>query len=99
MAKGIKVLKPSSGLLKSLDVDHWSPWSCEVSSFDWEYDGTETCYLLAGKVTVETQEGAVDIEAGDLVQFDDGLTCTWKVTEPIRKVFSFDVDDLDGSGC
>ena len=94
MAKKVTVIKPSSDQLKELDVDHWSPWSCEVSEFDWEYDGTETCYVLKGKVTVETDDGAVEFAAGDLVQFKDGLKCRWKVTEPIRKVYSFDVEEL-----
>mgnify|MGYP001545648919 CR=1 FL=1 len=94
MPKGITVISPTSGQLKELDVDHWSPWSCEPSSFDWSYDGTETCYVLKGKVKVETDDGVAEINAGDLVQFEDGLSCRWIVEEPIRKVFSFDVGPL-----
>ncbi len=94
MAKGIKLVKPSREQLERLGVARWSPWSCEVSSFDWSYDGTETCFIQEGKVTVVTSDGSVDIEPGDLVQFADGLDCRWEVVEPIRKVFSFDVEDL-----
>ena len=98
MAKGITVVKPTSGQLKWLDVDHWSPWTAEVSSFDWTYDETETCYVLKGKVRVETADGEVAIEAGDVAQFEKGLECTWHVDEPIRKVFTFDVTDLGPKG-
>lgn len=98
MPKGITVVKPTSGQLKWLDVDHWSPWESEVSEFDWKYDGRETCYLLKGRVTVETADGSVEIQAGDLAQFEEGLECVWKVTEPLRKVFTFDVTDLGPKG-
>jgi len=46
----INVEKPSNEKLKSLGVDKWSPWECEPSTFDWEYDEKETCYVLEGKV-------------------------------------------------
>jgi hypothetical protein len=94
MVKGIKVIKPTKEQLSKLGVKEWSHWSCEVSAFDWSYDGTETCYIQEGEVTVETSEGAVDIKPGDLVQFADGLDCRWVVKAPIRKVYSFDVNDL-----
>lgn len=95
MAKGIKLVKPSREQLEKLGVDRWSPWSCEISSFDWSYDGTETCFIKEGKVTVVTADGAVDIGPGDLVQFADGLDCRWEVKQPIRKVFSFDAGDIE----
>lgn len=81
--------------LKRLGVESWSPWSCEKSSFDWSYDGTETCYFKQGRVTVETADGKVDVGEGDLVQFADGLSCKWVVHEPVRKVYSFDPVKLD----
>jgi uncharacterized protein len=28
-----------------------------VSVFDWEYDATETCYVMEGEVKVTTSEG------------------------------------------
>jgi uncharacterized cupin superfamily protein len=95
MAQGIKVIKPTKQQLEQLSVDRWSPWSCEVSSFDWSYEGTETCYFHEGRVTVTTADGSVDFGAGDLVQFADGLSCRWEVKVPVRKVYSFDVDDMD----
>ena len=47
MAK-IKVEKPPDEKLSSLGVDRWSPWECQSSTFDWEYDEKVTCYVLEG---------------------------------------------------
>lgn len=86
----IKKSKPSKDDLKKLDLSSWSPWSCEVSSFDWEYSDTETCYIKEGEVRVETADGEVEITAGDLVTFPKGLKCKWHVSKPIRKVYKFE---------
>ncbi len=85
----IKIEKPSEAKLKSLGVDSWSPWECEPSTFDWEYDTDETCYVLEGKVKVKTPSGEVEINKGDLAHFPKGLRCTWTVLEKIRKVYIF----------
>lgn len=85
----IKVERPSEAQLKALGVDKWSPWSCEPSTFDWEYTSNETAYVLEGKVRVKTAKGEVEIKKGDLVTFPKGLACTWCVIERIRKVYKF----------
>ena len=85
----IKVEKPSEQELRSLGVDKWSPWECEPSTFDWEYDSNETAYVLEGKVKVKTPSEEVEINKGDLVTFPKGLKCTWNVIERIRKVYTF----------
>jgi hypothetical protein len=85
----IKVEKLSDEELKSLGVNKWSPWECESSTFDWEYDDKETCYVLEGKVKVKTPDGEVEFGKGDLVTFSKGLKCTWNVIEKIRKVYKF----------
>ncbi len=43
---------PSQEKLKQLGLSDWPIWSCEVSSFPWAYEETETCYILEGEVTV-----------------------------------------------
>ena len=86
----IKIKKPSQEELKTLNIDSWSPWECEPSSFDWEYDSVETAYVFEGKVKVKTASGEVEINKGDLVTFPKGLKCTWNVIEKIRKVYKFD---------
>ena len=85
----IKIEKPTESQLRSMKVDKWSPWECEPSSFDWEYDSNETAYVIEGKVRVKTPSGEVEINKGDLVHFPKGLKCTWNVIEKIRKVYTF----------
>jgi uncharacterized cupin superfamily protein len=70
-------------------ITDWPVWSKEASRFDWEYDTEEHCYILEGKVTVETAEGNYEIEAGDYVIFPQGLQCTWDIKEDIRKHYNF----------
>jgi hypothetical protein len=33
---------------------------------------------------------AVTVGQGDLVTFPDGMSCTWKVTKPVRKHYRFE---------
>jgi uncharacterized protein len=83
--------KPTPEKLQALRIDTWSPWECEPSIFDWSYDTNETAYVLAGQVTVTCPDGQkVDLGPGDLVHFPQGLSCTWEVTQKIRKVYRFD---------
>lgn len=86
----IKIEKPDQKKLDSLGVKSWSPWGCDVSTFDWAYDSDEVCYILEGKVKVKTPEEEVEINKGDLVTFPRGLKCTWNVLEKIRKVYRFE---------
>ncbi len=83
--------RPSEARLAALGVSDWPVWTCEVSSFPWTYESTETCYLLEGEVSV-TPEGGVPvvIRAGDLVTFPKGLACTWTVHSPVRKHYRFE---------
>ncbi|MBU1863675.1 MAG: cupin domain-containing protein [Candidatus Omnitrophica bacterium] len=86
----IKIEKPTEEKLKSLNINSWSSWGCEVSTFDWEYSSDEQAYALEGKVKVKPVAGKeVEINKGDLVTFPQGMQCTWKVLEPIKKVYRF----------
>jgi uncharacterized cupin superfamily protein len=86
----ITVEKPGEEKLKALDVESWPVWKKEISEFPWEYDETETCYVLEGDVTVIPEKGApVNFGAGDLVVFQKGLKCRWKVNKPVRKHYRF----------
>ena len=78
---------PSQERLKELNVSDWSPWGCDISEFDWEYDEDEACFFLEGKVIVKTETQDVEIKKGDLAFFPRGLKCRWKVLDPIRKVY------------
>ena len=86
--------KPSKEDLKKLNVESWGTWSKEVSEFDWSYGDTETCYILEGDVEViDPQTGEkIEFTKGDLVQFEKGLKCIWKVKKPIRKYYNFNIE-------
>ncbi len=58
-----------------------------MESFPWEYSDDETAYVQEGQVTVTTE--VVEFGAGDIVHFPKGLKCTWAVSRPIRKVYTF----------
>ncbi len=80
---------PSPMKLDVMGVEDWDIWEKAVSEFDWEYEQTETCYVLQGEAEITPADGAdpVTIGAGDLVTFLAGLRCHWRITEPIQKHF------------
>ena len=81
---------PDPAELQSLGVTSWPTWGCAVSTFPWTYDEHETCLLLEGDVTVTPEGGEpVRFGAGDLVVFEQGLSCTWDVHAPVRKHYRF----------
>ena len=71
------------------DYGNWPIWSCELSSFEWEYDQEEHCLIIEGEVTVIGSENTVRIVPGDYVIFPKGLKCIWEVHKPIRKHYTF----------
>ncbi|MCW6035444.1 cupin domain-containing protein [Spirulina subsalsa FACHB-351] len=76
--------------LETLGVPNWPIWTKEVSEFPWTYDATETCYFLAGKVTVTPEQGEpVTMGQGDLVTFPAGMSCTWQIHQDVKKHYSF----------
>ncbi len=76
--------------LEVMGVFNWPVWKKEISTFPWTYDKQETCYLLAGQVTVTPDGGEpVDFGAGDLVIFPAGLTCTWEIKQAVEKHYEF----------
>lgn len=49
--------QPSPEHLRELGVSNWPIWTKEVSEFPRTCDEPETCYLLAGEVTVTPDGG------------------------------------------
>jgi uncharacterized cupin superfamily protein len=86
----IHVEKPTEQKLRDLNVRSWPIWEKEISEFPWDYDETETCYILKGNVVVTPVGGTpVRFGKGDLVIFKKGLKCTWKILAPVRKHYRF----------
>ena len=86
----IDVEKPSEEKLLKLNVKSWPIWEKEVSEFPWEYDESETCYILDGDVIVTPDNGnPVRFGKGDLVMFSRGLKCIWKIDKAVRKHYKF----------
>lgn len=81
---------PSPGRLRALEVHTWEIWTKEVSTFPWHYEEQEVCYFLEGRVEATPEGGApVTFGRGDLVTFPEGMSCIWKVLEPVRKHYRF----------
>ena len=62
----IEIKKVKMEDMEKKGVLSWPTWVKEVSRFDWHYDDTEECYLLEGKVVVETGDSErVEFGKGD----------------------------------
>ena len=82
---------PSEDRLQELGVFDWAIWAKEASEFPWHYDTRETCYLLEGEVDVTPDGGdTVRFGKGDLVILPQGMSCTWKIHEDVKKHYRFD---------
>jgi uncharacterized protein len=84
----MKVWKPSNDEIQA--TSSWGSWEKEASEFPWQYDEKETCYILSGKARVWDNDGnEISFSTGDMVEFEQGLECTWKITEKIEKKYIF----------
>lgn len=82
----VAVRRPDRNELEEMGVFSWPIWEKGPSSFPWSYGEQEVCYLLEGQATVTPDDGEpVTIEAGELVAFPQGMTCTWEIHETVRK--------------
>lgn len=86
----IKVEKPTDEFIAKNGILNWPIWTKEVSEFPWSYDEKESCLILEGQVFVTPDGGEpVEINAGDYVEFPQGMNCVWKITKDIRKHYNF----------
>jgi uncharacterized cupin superfamily protein len=81
---------PVPAKLEVMGIFDWPIWEKEASTFPWTYDTDETCYLLAGQVTVTPDGGEpVTFGKGDLVTFPAGMSCTWEIHADVKKHYKF----------
>jgi len=85
----ISIEKGDTEKMVQQGVFTWPVWECKPSVFDWHYDQEESCYILEGEIIVKTEHEEVTIGPGDYVTFPQGLDCTWSVTKPVRKHYTF----------
>jgi uncharacterized protein len=85
----VEARKPTKAEADRVKAEKWGIWEKEISEFPYEYDEKETCLIIDGEVTVTWDGGSVRFGAGDWVVFPEGLTCTWKITKPVRKYYRF----------
>ncbi|MBN2458451.1 cupin domain-containing protein [Candidatus Woesearchaeota archaeon] len=83
----VTVRKPTQEEIE--EAAKWSFWEKAPSVFPWIYSVNETCYILDGHAIVTYEGGQAEFGKGDWVIFPKGLSCKWKVTEKIRKQYSF----------
>lgn len=86
--KKMRVYRPVASEIAS--TANWDEWHKKVSEFSWHYDQKETCYILEGEAEVMDNSGKrIRFRKGDMVEFDEGLSCVWKIHSAIRKKFRF----------
>ncbi len=82
---------PKSGtkiLTTSLDGNSivWV-WECTEGSFIWHYGEEETVYIIFGECFISTGTGEERrLGQGDMAVFPGGISCNWRVTQPIKKI-------------
>ena len=84
----MKVWQPNAEEISM--TESWGIWSKEASEFPWYYDDIETCYILEGEAEAIDNEGnIIQFKSGDMVRFEKGLHCIWKIKKDIKKRYSF----------
>jgi uncharacterized cupin superfamily protein len=61
-------------------------WECTPGRFNWHYTEDETVVLLSGEVFISNGNGEERrLGAGDIAFFPAGSSCTWRITDRVRK--------------
>lgn len=59
------VKQADKATLNKLGCETWPTWSCEKSTFPWQYSEDETCWVIEGKVIVTAEDGAESLGTCD----------------------------------
>lgn len=57
------------------------------ASYEYDFEGDESFYVLEGSVTIELLESGerVELKAGDVASFAKGTRSVWSFSEPFKK--------------
>ena len=62
-------------------------WDCTAGRFNWHYSKDETLVVISGEAFITNEKGEERrLGPGDRVFFPAGSSCTWRVTNYIKKV-------------
>jgi uncharacterized cupin superfamily protein len=75
-------------LAKSRDgTSYIMVWECTAGSFNWHYNEDETVVVISGEVFITNDQGEERrLGQGDMGFFPARSSCTWRVTDRIKKV-------------
>lgn len=82
-----------SAAVAALGAAAWPVWTAEAQELPWRYDEDEVCWLLEGDVVVVASSGEeMRVRGGDVAYFPAGMECVWKISEAVKKHYSFGTD-------
>jgi uncharacterized protein len=62
-------------------------WECTAGRFNWNYSEDEIVMVIAGEVFVTTENGEERrLGQGEMAFFPAGSSCTWRVSDHIKKI-------------
>ena len=75
-------------MIRSYDrTSHIVIWDCTPGSFIWHYGMDEAIVVISGEAFMINEKGEERrFGPGDLGYFPAGTSCTWRITETLRKV-------------
>src|ERR1700676_4074568 len=75
-------------MIRSHDrTSHIVIWDCTPGSFKWHYGMDEAIVVISGEAFMINAKGEERrFGPGDLGYFPAGTSCTWRITETLRKV-------------
>ena len=80
----IKVETLSGAELRERGVEQWPLRSHDIARIEVHYARTTVCYVVEGRARIETEDGNVEVEGGDLITLPLGLDCTWQLRTAVR---------------